>query len=99
MILISVGICLSDFANFVYPVSLAYYELKNDVASESSGIINSFSRDKDHYYLFIDNKKYTCIYSSKEQQPEIMNNIKQGDKVNFKYGKNSKFIFEMIKNM
>ena len=80
----------------LFPISLAYYEYNQDIAKEKTGIIKSIEQDgKDRIYLIIDDTEYTIVDSSVDPAFDSGKDIKEGDTVSFKYGVNSKFIFDI----
>ena len=61
------------------------------------GVVDSIElTSKDRLELIIDKEKYTMVYSSvKVSSNDIINNITKGDTVQIKFGKKSKFIFDI----
>ena len=95
-ILICLWIYFFVYVN-LYPVSLAYYEYRNNSTQQIVGVVDSIElTSKDRLELIIDKEKYTMVYSSvKVSSNDIINNITKGDTVQIKFGKKSKFIFDI----
>lgn len=80
----------------LYPISLAYYEYNHDFAEEKIGVIDDIKQDgKDRMKLIIGNKEYTTVYSSVRPAVIIGKDINEGDTVKIKFGKKSKYIFDI----
>ncbi|MBR6502003.1 MAG: hypothetical protein IKT42_01020 [Clostridia bacterium] len=82
----------------LYPISLAYYEYKNDLTNEKIGVIYNIEQlNQDRMKFVIDDTKYTIVYSWEKPLANIGKDIVNGDVVKIVYGKNSKFVFNMYK--
>lgn len=86
---------------FVYlnllPISLAYYEYKNNVVQETTGVVEYIEQNgKDRINIIIDDTEYTIVHSS--VHPVIIpgRDIDKGDIVKIKFGINSKYIFDIL---
>lgn len=86
---------------FVYlnllPISLAYYEYKNNVVQETTGVVEYIEQNgKDRINIIIDDTEYTIVHSS--VHPVIIpgRDIDKGDVVKIKFGINSKYIFDIL---
>ena len=86
---------------FVYlnllPISLAYYEYKNNVVQETTGVVEYIEQNgKDRINIIIDDTEYTIVHSS--VHPVIIpgRDIDKGDIVKIKFGTNSKYIFDIL---
>lgn len=95
----SVLICIWTFGFVLYlqyPISLAFYEYKNNCIEEKIGVVESIKGERnDRVLLIIDDIKYTAIYNGKQPFIPIGPEIDKGDVVKIKFGKKSKFIFEI----
>ena len=81
----------------VYPRALAYYEYKNDVIEEKSGVVNSIRYEpKDRIYIQIDDITYSIAYPG-SSKIDIAKGLKKGDSVRFIVGKHSMYVFEISK--
>ena len=81
-----------------YPISLAYYEYKNNLAEEKIGVIDSIDQDvKDRIHINIDGTVYTMVYSSQKPYNNVTIDIVQGDTVWLLAGENSMYIFDISK--
>lgn len=81
-----------------YPISLAYYEYKNNLTEEKIGVVDSIGQDdKDHMHISIDGTKYTVAYSSQKPYANGTKGIKKGDTVWILVGENSMYIFDISK--
>lgn len=88
-----------DFVYNLYPVSLAYYEYKNNLAEEKIGVIDSIEQEsRDRMHFIIDNTEYTMVYSSTDPFVIIGWDIDEGDTVKFKFGEKSKYIFDIYRS-
>lgn len=82
----------------LYPISLAYYEYKNDLVKEEIGVIHDIDpKGKDRVHVVIDDIKYTMVHSSVRPYVNIHKDIAEGDTVKIRYGTKSKFIFDIYK--
>ena len=84
----------------LYPIALAKYEYEHNCAEEQVGTVDSVVQDgKDRIITVIDGVKYTIVYASGDSNSiEIGKDIDRGNIVKFRYGKNSKFIFDISKS-
>lgn len=81
-----------------YPISLAYYEYKNNIAEEKVGVIDSMEQEgKDRVRITIDDTDYTIVYSSQKPYANGTKGIKQGDSVRVLVGEHSGYIFDIQK--
>lgn len=78
-----------------YNHGLACYEYNNNITSEAAGVIDSIDHSKDTTQIVVNGKKYKMVYSIDEPIVDFRKDIVEGDSVKFKYGKNSKFIFDI----
>jgi len=95
---ISLGICLQMCITGYHfgKIAVAYYEFSNDVTEEAVGIIDHIERTaRDRVSLTVDNKKYTVVQYSSDPVFDFERDIRLGDTVQIRYGKNSKFIFDI----
>lgn len=81
----------------LFPISLAYYEYKNNVVQETTGVVEYIEQNgKDRINIIIDDTEYTIVHSS--VHPVIIpgRDIDKGDVVKIKFGINSKYIFDIL---
>jgi len=80
----------------LYPISLAYYEYNHNYTEEKIGVIDSIEqKGKDRIYFIIDDKEYIMVDSSAEPFVVIGKDVEKYDAVKFRFGKKSKFIFDI----
>ena len=83
---------------WTYPISLAYYEYKNNLAEEKSGVIDSIDRkNRDYIHIKIDDTIYIMAYNSQDPYNNVTIDIVRGDTVRFVAGEKSKYIFDISK--
>lgn len=95
---ISLGICLVLCTTGYHfgKIAVAYYEFSNDATEETMGIVDHIERTaRDRISLTIDNKKYTVVHYSSDPVFDFERDIRRGDTVQIRYGKTSKFIFDI----
>lgn len=69
----------------LYPISLAYYEYRNEIIEEKIGVIENIDQDgKDRINIIVNNKEYTIAHSSASPVVIIGRDIDKVDIVNFK---------------
>ncbi|MBR6801150.1 MAG: hypothetical protein IKM61_05330 [Eubacteriaceae bacterium] len=79
-----------------YPVTLAYYECKNDITVEKVGVIDDIERqEKDRIDICIDDGMYSIVYSSQEPLYSFDDDLKIGNVVKITHGERSMFIFDL----
>lgn len=81
----------------LYPIALAKYEYKQNFSEERVGTVESVEMyDKGRFIMTIDGVKYTFLNDS-ASLTSIKNEkgIYRGSSVRFRYGKKSKFIFDI----
>ena len=80
----------------LYPISLAYYEYKNDKTEEAIGVVERIQQtEKDIICLNIDGNEYTIVHDSTNPYVRIGIDVSKGDVVHIVYGENSKYIFDI----
>ena len=78
---------------------MARYEYEHICAEERVGMVEKIERIKDRIIVIIDGEKYLVVYSSGDSDSiEIGKDIDRGNIVKFRYGKKSKFIFDISKS-
>lgn len=83
----------------LYPISLAYYEYKNNSTNEIIGVVESIEQtSRDRVNLFIDDTEYTIVYSNDKPIAKTVKKINKGDVVKIVAGEKSKFVFEIYKS-
>lgn len=92
-LVIAVWLVIAYFT--AYNHGLACYEYNNNITSELSGIIDNIEHSKDTTHIVISGKKYKMVHSIDKPIIDFRKDIVEGDSVKFKYGKNSKFIFDI----
>ena len=81
---------------WLYPISLAYYEYKNDFVEQAIGIVDCVEQDgKDRLNFIIDGTEYTMAYGTRSSVSNVRYRIDEGETVTFTYGVKSKYIFEI----
>ena len=77
----------------LYPVSLAYYENKNNLTVDVVGVVESVEQvGKDRLYVTIDGTVYVMVYSSQKPHNNITANLVKGRTVCLRVGEHSMFI-------
>ena len=79
----------------LYPIALAKYEYKQNFSEERVGTVESVEMyDKGRFIMTIDGVKYTFLNDS-ASLTSIKNEKGIGNSFRFRYGKKSKFIFDI----
>lgn len=77
----------------LYPVSLAYYENKNNLTVDVVGVVESINLvRKDRLYVNIDGTVYVMVYSSQKPYNSITADLVKGKTVYLRVGKHSMYI-------
>ena len=93
---ILVCVWIFDFIVFLFPISLAFYEYKNNSIEEIVGVVDCIEQERnDRVVVVIEGMNYIAIHNTKQPFVPIGSNIDEGDTVKIRYGENSKFIFEI----
>ena len=96
--LISLWVYYFIFQN-VYPLSVAYYECRNGIVEERTGILDGINRrEKDRIEVIIDGEFYMMVYSSQESDTQITKGLDKGSLVCFSYGEHSMYIFSISRS-
>ena len=81
---------------FLYPIFLAHWEYNNNLFEERIGIIDTIDQTRnDRVHIVIDDTKYTMVYSTESFDSY---DLRKGDTVKFRYGRQSKFIFDIAQS-
>ena len=80
----------------LYPISLAYYEYKNDKTEEVIGTVECIEQtEKDIICLTIDGTEYKIVHNSAKPYVRIGIDFSEGDIVHIVYGECSQYIFDI----
>ena len=81
----------------LYPIALAKSEYEHNCTEERVGTVESIEQHvKDRIITTIDGVKYTIVFASADPNSiEIGKDIDRGKTIRFRYGKKSKFIFDI----
>ena len=80
----------------LYPISLAYYEFKNDISYEITGTVTGIVREgRDRVKVIVGGETYTIVYDKSSPFSYIADDISEGDSVTLTVGQKSKYVFDV----
>lgn len=82
----------------LYPITLAYYEFKNDMATDVTGRISEIYQDgRDRMKITVGEQTYIMVYDKNSVYAEIAGSLSKGDTVTLRVGNKSNYVFDISK--